>query len=73
MMAVYASWTGLVSRPIPRILRRCDRYNERGSSGIVRRFASSSEHCQLFAHGSDRRVGKIAKLINLQLRLTTSD
>jgi hypothetical protein len=26
-------------------------------------------HCELFARGSERRVGKIAKLIDLQSRL----
>jgi hypothetical protein len=38
----------------------------------LRRFPSSTVHYEPFAHGSDRRLGKVAKLLNLQVRLTAA-
>jgi hypothetical protein len=40
-----------------------------GRPQITGRSSTPSAHSEPFAHGNDRRMGKIAKLINLQSRL----
>ena len=72
MMAVLTSWIGSDSpiSPIPAFSTQLDPNFRR--FGSLRRFPSSTVHCEPFAHGSDRRLGKVAKLLNLQVRLTAS-
>jgi hypothetical protein len=38
---------------------------------MVRRVRTPIVHYEPFAHGPDRRLGKVAKLISLQVRLTS--
>lgn len=74
MMAMRSSWTSSGSRtnPIQVFSTPRDKDPNFTRLGSLRRFPSSTVHYEPFAHGSERRVGKVAKLISLQVRLTTS-
>jgi hypothetical protein len=71
MIEVSSSWTSLPPRanaspefpPRPQAIL--------DAPAMVRRFPAQIAHYEPFAHGPDRRLGKVAKLINLQVRLTS--
>jgi hypothetical protein len=71
MIEVPSSWTGLppmanASREFPSRQRAI-----LASPAMVRRVPAQIAHYEPFAHGPDRRLGKVAKLISLQVRLTS--
>jgi hypothetical protein len=71
MIELLSSWTGLppkasASREFPS--RQQAVFDP---PAMVRRFPAQIAHYEPFAHGPDRRLEKVAKLISLQVRLTS--
>ena len=70
MIAVPSSWTSLppttnASREFP------SRQQAILDPPAMRRVPVQIAHYEPFAHGPDRRLGNVAKLISLQVRLTS--
>jgi hypothetical protein len=71
MIAVPSSWTSL-----PPMANASREFPSRQQAildppAMVRRVPAQISHHEPFAHGPDRRLGKVAKLISLQIRLTS--
>jgi hypothetical protein len=69
MMAICAAVTGYRGGLPANRENRIIQSIFQGRPQITGRSSTPSAHCEPFAHGNDRRMGKIAKLINLQSRL----